>query len=70
MQIDYNTYKTEDFTCTKCKWKGKGEELVNGDFSEVSFICNLDCPDCGQLIAFWQAPVVNNPNNTDISKTE
>ena len=57
MQVDYDTYKSEDFTCLKCGWKGKGEELSHGDFSEYSFIGDLDCPQCFERIAFWQAPL-------------
>lgn len=57
MQVDYNTYKREDFTCNNCGWEGKGKNLSDGDFSEVNFIGDLNCPKCGELIAFWQAPL-------------
>ncbi|WP_242082427.1 hypothetical protein [Aestuariivivens sediminis] len=54
MQVDYDTYKTENFSCIKCGWEGKGMELNHGDFSEMHVIGDLDCPECGHLIAFWQ----------------
>ena len=56
MQVNYETYKTQDFTCSKCGWQGKGSELDHGDFSEISFIGDLECPKCDHLVAFWQAP--------------
>lgn len=57
MQVDYNTYQMQYFSCSNCGWKGMGSELDDGDFSEYSFIGNLECPKCGHLIAFWQAPL-------------
>jgi hypothetical protein len=57
MQVDYNNYKTQKFTCEKCKWTGFGSELVHGDFSDSDFIGDLECPKCSHLIAFWQAPL-------------
>ncbi len=59
MQVDYKTYKEEDFTCPKCGWHGKGEKLSHGDFSEYNLIGDLNCPKCGELIAFWQAPLID-----------
>lgn len=46
------------FSCPDCGWEGMGSELDDGDFSEYSFIGNLECPKCGHLIAFWQAPLL------------
>jgi len=57
MQVDYDNYEKENFTCSECGWHGKGKELEHGEFSEVTFIGNLDCPKCGHLVAFWQAPL-------------
>jgi hypothetical protein len=56
MQVDYYTYKEEYFTCCKCGWQGKGDQLSHGDFHEMNMIGDLDCPECSELIAFWQAP--------------
>ncbi len=67
MQVDYYTYKEKDFNCNHCGWKGKGSELSHGDFSEVHFIGDLNCPKCGELIAFWQAPLIN-PEKSDNKK--
>ena len=53
MEVNYNTYKTQQFTCNKCGWQGMGSEFSHGDFSEFSFIGNLDCPECFELVAFW-----------------
>ena len=58
MQVDYNNYKTHDFTCSKCGWQGKGGELENGDFSEVHVIGDLECPKCYHLVAFWQGKLI------------
>ena len=57
MEVNYDTYKSIDFTCSKCGWQGKGEALTDGDFSEDCFIGDLDCPECHELLAFWQAPL-------------
>jgi len=57
MEVNYDTYKTEDFTCKKCGWEGKGKELSHGDFHEFTSIGDLECPKCSELIAFWQAPL-------------
>lgn len=60
MQVDYNNYKEQEFTCAACGWQGKGNELEEGEFSEINLICNLECPECSHLVAFWQAPLQNN----------
>jgi hypothetical protein len=64
MQVDYYTYKHQTFDCPECGWQGKGSELSNGDFSEVHFVCNLECPNCEHVIAFWQAPLINDAFQT------
>jgi guanosine-3',5'-bis(diphosphate) 3'-pyrophosphohydrolase len=60
MQVDYYTYKAQDFKCIECSWQGKGEQLLNGDFSELHSIGDLNCPKCYHLIAFWQAPLIED----------
>ena len=55
--VNFFTFKRDDFTCSRCGWKGKGAALSNGDFSEEHSIGDLDCPDCGNHIGFWQAPL-------------
>ncbi|MET4083132.1 hypothetical protein ABIB40_003101 [Pedobacter sp. UYP30] len=57
MQVNYDTYELMDFTCKSCGWTGKGKELSNRDFSEDSFIGDLLCPKCLDMIAHWQAPL-------------
>ena len=57
MQVDYGTYKKQDFACKHCSWQGKGSELILGDYSDAYFICDLECPKCLERIAFWQAPL-------------
>lgn len=59
MEVDYSTYKTQQFTCNKCGWQAMGAEFSHSDFSEYSFIGNLDCPKCYELVAFWQAPLID-----------
>jgi len=63
MTVDYFKYKNEDFTCENCGWQGKGSELVNGEFSEVHFICDLDCPQCNEMVDHWQAPLLRDMKN-------
>ncbi len=67
MQVDYDKYKEEDFTCKHCGWQGKGAELSYGDFSELHCICDLDCPKCHEHIGFWQAPLIDKKNNENQS---
>ena len=62
MQVNYFTFKKEDFVCPKCGWKGKGSELSDGDFSEEHAICDLECPSCFEHIGFWQAPLKKEVN--------
>jgi hypothetical protein len=57
MQFNYFTYKKESVKCLYCGWTGKGSELRNGDFSEEHFIGDLNCPSCGEMVGFWQAPL-------------
>ena len=59
MKLDYRTYKTEDFTCPKCGWQGKGEKLEIDAFSEVHFICDLDCPKCAHHFGHFQVPILD-----------
>ena len=59
MQVDYDNYKDQNFTCTNCGWQGNGNDLENGDFSEIYCIGDLECPKCGHLVAFWQAPLLS-----------
>ena len=63
MQVEYAMYKEMDFTCKQCKWTGKGSELVNAGFSDEHLICDLECPKCYGLVAFWQAPLIDNKIN-------
>ena len=65
MRVDYNNYATQSFTCNKCGWKGKGEELSDGDFSEESCIGDLECPKCFELVAYWQAPLRREKGNIE-----
>jgi len=62
MLVDYDNYKDQDFTCKHCGWQGKGNKLGHGDFSELHFIGNLDCPKCFELVAFWQATLITPQN--------
>lgn len=55
MQVDWDTYNTQNFTCSKCGWIGKGAALSLGDYSALHSIGDLECPKCDHLIAYWQA---------------
>jgi hypothetical protein len=70
MKVDYYKYKEQDFTCPHCKWNGKGSELKNGEFSEMHFIGELDCPVCHERVAFWQAPLVDKEKQETTEITE
>ncbi|HVM88186.1 MAG TPA: hypothetical protein VMT76_08345 [Puia sp.] len=59
MQVNFFTFKNENFVCPNCGWRGKGDELSSGEFSESDFINDLDCPSCYEHIGFWQAPLKN-----------
>ena len=60
MQVHYFTYRKQKFTCTQCGWMGKGSELSDGEFSDVFFIMDLECPKCSHHIGFWQAPMLTD----------
>lgn len=57
MKVEYGKYEEQHFVCPKCGWHGKGDQLLNGEFSEMHFICDLECPKCYEMIAYWQAPL-------------
>lgn len=38
MQVDYNTYKAQNFKCIECGWQVKGEQFDNDDFSALHSI--------------------------------
>lgn len=68
MLVDYKTYESYYFTCKNCGWKGKGTALTHGDFSEASFIGNLECPECNDLVAYWQAPLIKPDSKKEDDK--
>ncbi len=68
MQVDYYTYKNQKFICSQCGWQGKGEQLTHGNFSDLHLIGDLECPKCFHLIAFWQAPLLDE--NKDEAKNK
>ena len=51
MRVDLQTYETKDFTCPKCGWEGKGQDLAHGEFSVTNALTDLECPNCWQVIA-------------------
>ena len=59
MKIDLNNYLEKDFECPECHWKGKGSDLENGDFSELHFIFDFECPKCFNHIGSGQAEIVD-----------
>ena len=59
MNIDLNNYLNKVFECPECHWKGKGSELENGDFSEMHFIIDFECPKCFNHIGSGQAEIVD-----------
>jgi hypothetical protein len=56
MQVHYFTFRTTEFACSQCGWKGKGSELSDGEFNDVFFIMDLECPTCNHHMGFWQVP--------------
>ena len=65
MKVDYNTYTEQQFTCKRCGWSGSGAALGHGDFHEHSMIGDLECPKCFELVAYWQAPLINKNNEQE-----
>jgi hypothetical protein len=66
MQVDYYKYKKQDFTCKHCGWQGKGDELQHGAFSEMHAIGDLECPKCFEMVAFWQAPLIEDVEDEEV----
>ena len=70
MYLNYFTFKIEQIICPKCKWSGLGSELTYGEYSESSFIVDMDCPKCFEQVGYVQFPLIeeekewkkNNPN--------
>lgn len=42
--MDYDTYKSETFSCKHCGWTGLGSEASQGEMFNAGF--ELDCPKC------------------------
>jgi len=43
---DYFTYKTSEYKCSHCGWKGMGEELEQGDMYDYGV--EIHCPECSE----------------------
>ena len=56
MNLNYFTYKKEQFVCKKCNWQGSGNELAFSDFSEKFSIVDMECPKCFESMGSWLAP--------------
>jgi len=46
MKLNYYTYKTETFSCTKCNWTGLGAETFTSGLSEIHSLMDFECPKC------------------------
>ena len=51
----YYTYKKQNYSCKKCKWKGLGEQTQSGDIINWDSIQIL-CPQCYNLITVVMFP--------------
>ena len=56
MGLNYFTFPDDEFTCSRCQWKGKGRALTISNFSEEHSIADVSCPQCFKPMGFWQAP--------------
>jgi|SRR5690606_13632077 len=54
--IGYYQYKNQDFECSKCSWKGKGESLIVGETFNELF--EVHCPECNYKLTHIMHPTV------------
>ena len=45
---DLNSYKTQVYTCRKCKWSGVGEQTKNQEYFGEVF--EIGCPQCNEYL--------------------
>ena len=50
MNHNYNTYKSETFTCPNCNWSGLGSESFLSELSEIHTFRDVECPKCQKTI--------------------
>lgn len=55
MQINLETYQSQDFKCPNCQWQGKDSELDTENISEEHWIIDFECPKCSEHIGSGQA---------------
>lgn len=46
MELTFYTYKSHQFTCSKCTWTGLGSAAFLGDLSELHTLRDIECPKC------------------------
>lgn len=61
--IILSNYKNFEFNCTSFGWRGLGDELSFGEFSEQHYIQDFDCPKCFEHLCFIQASLIENIQN-------
>lgn len=60
MQINLETYPSQDFSCPNCNWQGKGSELDVENISEEHWIIDFECPKCSEHIGSGQARLLTD----------
>ena len=63
MNYNYYTYKSERFTCPKCKWNGLGSEAFLSDLSEIHTFRAIECPECEETLYTFDLAEVELPKD-------
>lgn len=66
MKYNYYTYKSEWFSCSKCNWKGKGDETFLSDLSEVHTFRDVECPKCEEVICSFDLAKIEPPSENPL----
>ncbi len=45
-------FSRELVSCSKCGWRGRGSDLVTGEFLFMTDATELFCPDCNAYLGF------------------
>lgn len=66
MSYNYNTYKSERFTCPKCNWNGLGSETFLSDLSEIHTFRSIECPNCEETLYTFDLAKVEPPKDNPL----
>ena len=70
MPTYFEKWRTDDFDCPKCKWRGKGSELRQGELYDYCY--EVICPSCEEHITAVQFPSIQEAldNQDKLSEDE